>query len=146
MWILGTNLEKIKLLFFKKSDFATNYTTSEGKMLEPSILWLCDRPLKTIKIIFLAVGFPAKSLRGNSLRSYTLQVWTHATNWAIYMFSYLFSFCMSIIHRLVLPNLYLGRHLRNTSMLRYQQFRAAQQLTKTATCYPPKRESSIFQE
>lgn len=74
MWILGTNLEKIKLLFFKKSDFATNYTTSEGKMLEPPILWLCDRPLKTIKIIFLVVGFPAKSLRGNSLRSYTLQV------------------------------------------------------------------------
>ena len=70
----GNKFRKNKIIFFKKSDFATNYTTSEGKMLEPSILWLCDRPLKTIKIIFLAVGFPAKSLRGNSLRSYTLQV------------------------------------------------------------------------
>lgn len=51
-----------------------------------------------------------------------------------------------LFNRLVLPNLYLGAHLRNTSMLGYQEFRAAEQLTKTATCYPPKRESSIFQE
>lgn len=73
MRILGTNLEKIKLLFFKKSDFATNYNTSEGKTLEHSILWLCDRPLKTIKNFFPGSWVSCKIVKGNSLRSYTLQ-------------------------------------------------------------------------
>lgn len=103
--------------------------------------------LKPLKNFFQVVGFPAKSLRVILYEAILCKVWIHATNWVIYMFSYLFSFCMRVLfNRLVLPNLYLGAHLRNTSMLGYQEFRAAEQLTKTATCYPPKRESSIFQE